>query len=148
LIGRDVELALELRSQIDLVYADPAQIQRALANLVKNAAEAMPRGGRLTIATSNDTVRDEDLAEDPNAKPGKYVRLSVTDTGEGLSDEAMAHLFEPFFTTKPPGKGTGLGLSTVYGIVTQSDGQIVVRGERGKGTTFEILLPASASVIQ
>ncbi|HEY1342315.1 MAG TPA: ATP-binding protein [Bryobacteraceae bacterium] len=141
LVGENTELKFQLASSLPLVNADPTQIQRALMNLVKNAAEAMPQGGKLNISTSYVEVRDDE-SDDLPAKPGHYVRISVADTGVGLSDEAMAHMFEPFFTTKPPGKGTGLGLSTVYGIVTQSGGQVAVRGEQGKGTTFEILLPA------
>jgi two-component system cell cycle sensor histidine kinase/response regulator CckA len=142
LIGAGIELVLDLGSSLRLVYADPTQIQRALANLATNARDAMPQGGKVTVATSNIRVEADD-AEYPGMPPGSYVRLSVSDTGIGLTEEIRAHLFEPFFTTKEPGKGTGLGLSTVYGIVKQGGGHMTVHGEPGNGTRFDIILPVA-----
>ncbi len=130
LIGANIELAINLASSNVIVYADPTQIQRVLANLVTNARDAMPQGGRLTIATSNLNVAEKDTAY-PGIKSGNYVRLSITDTGVGLSEEVRFHMFEPLFTTKEPGKGTGLGLATVYGIVTQSGGHVAAHGRAG-----------------
>ena len=141
--GAAIELHFDLQPSLWRTYADPAQILRALANLVTNARDAMPNGGTLTIATANLVVQAQD-PEHPALKPGNYVRLSVADSGVGLSEEAKLHVFEPFFTTKAAGKGTGFGLATVYGIVTQSGGQILVCSEPGKGTTFEIVLPAAS----
>jgi len=139
LIGSGIELIIELTSPLGLVYADPTQIQRVLTNLAGNASDAMPQGGKLTVATSHLTIRTDDPAY-PGARAGDYVLLSVSDTGVGLAEEARAHIFEPFFTTKP-GKGSGLGLATVYGIVTQSGGHIGVHSEPGEGTRLDILLP-------
>jgi PAS domain S-box-containing protein len=146
LIGDGIELIIDLASPLPVVFVDPHQIQRVLVNLVTNARDAMPLGGKLTIATS-DIVIGEGTTEYPaTIKPGRYVRLSVSDTGTGFTDEARTNLFVPFFTTKRPGKGTGLGLSTVYGIVTQSGGYIMVKSEANEGTRFDILLPASSGV--
>jgi signal transduction histidine kinase len=100
----------------------------------------MPQGGKLTVVTSNLTIGSDDPAY-PGVTAGDYVRLSVSDTGIGMTEEIRAHIFEPFFTTKTQGRGSGLGLATVYGIVTQSGGHISVHSKRGEGTTFEILLP-------
>jgi signal transduction histidine kinase len=120
------------------------QIQRAVANLVTNARDAMPEGGNLTITTAPMTITPEDLAL-AAVPPGNYIRLSVSDSGLGVTDEIRTHLFEPFFTTKGAGKGTGLGLATVYGIVTQSGGHINVYSEPGKGTRFDLLFPAASA---
>jgi PAS domain S-box-containing protein len=144
ILGQSVEMALRLAPAIERVYADASQIQRALINLVTNARDAMQHGGRLTIATSNVAVAERDETYPPAVKPGSYVRVAVTDTGVGLSEEVRAHIFEPFFTTKSPDKGHGLGLSIVYGIVTQSGGHLIVHSEPQKGATFEILLPVVA----
>jgi two-component system cell cycle sensor histidine kinase/response regulator CckA len=141
LTGDGIEVNFELDPDLWRVYADGTQIQRALVNLVSNARDAMPEGGKLTIATSNLVINVEDKAY-PGIQPGKYVRLSVSDSGVGLTEEVRKHIFEPFFTTKPAGKGSGFGLATVYGIVTQSGGRILAHGEPQKGATFEILLPA------
>ena len=119
LVGEGIELVLNLESAIGLVFADPAQMQRALANLVTNARDAMTQGGRLVVATSNKTIEAEDTVY-PGVRGGAYVQLSVSDSGIGLTEEVRTHIFEPFFTTKPLGKGTGLGLATVYGIIAQS----------------------------
>ncbi len=146
ILGSAISLRVNLAAPLMLVRADPTQIQEVLANLASNARDAMPQGGILTIETANVEIGEEDAAH-AGIQSGSYVQLSFIDTGMGVADEVLAHLFEPFFTTKAPGKGTGLGLSTVHGIVTQSGGHITVRSERGKGTTFEILLPAPPPVV-
>ena len=141
LIGEDIEL--ETISDMDLgrVKADHGQVEQILLNLAVNARDAMPNGGKLVIQTGNLILGENDIAGNIDAPPGSYVKLSVRDTGCGIDKETLLHIFEPFFTTKALGKGTGLGLSTVYGIVKQSGGYIVVSSELGKGTTFEVLLP-------
>jgi len=132
-IGEDVELALVTPAPVDPVYVDPGQIEQVILNLVVNARDAMPRGGRITIETG------------VGIEPDRYVRMTVRDTGEGMDEETLSHIFEPFFTTKEAGKGTGLGLSTVMGIVEQSGGKIFVESAVGKGTAFEIYLPRHAA---
>src|SRR6202008_3826689 len=116
------------------------QIQRTLVNLVMNARDAMPHGGRASISTSNIMVDAEDPSY-PGVKAGPYVRLSVADNGVGMTEEVRAHIFEPLFTTKPVGKGTGLGLATVYGIVKQSGGYVWLTSATGVGTTVQVCLP-------
>lgn len=144
LIGEDVRLRLDVNAELWPVHADPNGLEQVIVNLAVNARDAMPRGGSLTIAASN-TVLDPAAAERTSPVPtGEYVRISVTDTGEGMTEEVKAHLFEPFFTTKVAGRGTGLGLSTAYGIIRQSGGQIHAQSESGHGSTFTILLPRSA----
>ena len=141
LVGEDIEVQLDLRQELGPVMADPGQIEQVLMNLTANARDAMPEGGRLQIATGSAEIEAEHL-ERPGLRPGKYVMLSVHDSGSGMPDHVRRHVFEPFFTTKEQGKGTGLGLATVYGIVKQSGGGIYVDSAEGQGTTFAIYLPA------
>jgi PAS domain S-box-containing protein len=141
LIGEDIELILDLNPAAGSVRADTGQILQLLMNLAVNARDAMPAGGKLTLASANLEVRQGAQPAPPGVPPGDYVVVTVSDTGVGLSAEAQAHLFEPFFTTKAPGKGTGLGLSIVYGIVRQSGGFISMSSAEDKGTTVSIFLP-------
>jgi PAS domain S-box-containing protein len=141
LLGEDVALDLQLARDAGAVRADAGQLQQVLLNLAVNARDAMPFGGRLTIATENVVVDDEAPALPAPLLAGRYVRLTVGDTGTGMPPEVLRRAFEPFFTTKELGKGTGLGLSTVYGIVTQLHGRLRVDSAPGMGTTFEIFFP-------
>jgi len=141
LLGENVALDLRLAPDAGAVRADAGQLQQVLLNLAVNARDAMPSGGHLTIATDMVVTERDAPAQPAPLSPGRYVRLTVVDTGMGMTPEVLRHAFEPFFTTKAPGKGTGLGLSTVYGIVTQSNGRLWVDSAPGRGTTFEIFFP-------
>jgi len=145
LLGEGIEISAVLDSGLGTIEADLGQIQQLLVNLTVNARDAMPEGGTLVIETANETVGGEYATSHPDIAPGPYVRLSVTDTGTGMTEETMSHLFEPFFTTKGPGKGTGLGLATCHGIVQQNGGHIWVHSELGQGTTVTTLLPQVAA---
>jgi two-component system, cell cycle sensor histidine kinase and response regulator CckA len=141
-IGEDVRLSTQFAPELDTVHVDPGQIEQVLLNLVVNARDAMPQGGELTIETTSQEVAPASHWERAGARPGRYVRLSVRDTGHGMDEAVRAKIFEPFFTTKPTGQGTGLGLAMVYGIVTQSGGHVHVESRPGQGTRFDVLLPS------
>ena len=142
LIGENIELHTQLALDLGRTRADAGQIEQVLMNLVVNSKDAMPNGGKITIQSANARLNHEDVRREYSyIHPGLYVVLSVTDTGEGMDKETQLRIFEPFFTTKEKGKGTGLGLSTVYGIIKQSGGYVLVQSEPGQGTTFRIYLP-------
>jgi CheY-like chemotaxis protein len=140
-IGEDIGFDVKLDPEPWLVKVDRTQMEQVILNLAVNARDAMPEGGRLAIETQKVQILPEDASRYPDAPPGCYAVLTVSDTGVGMSPEILSHVFEPFFTTKEPGKGTGLGLSTVYGIVRQSNGHVWVESEPLRGTTFRICLP-------
>ena len=141
LVGEDIQVHLNLQSDLRSVTADPGHIEQVLMNLAANARDAMPEGGQLDIATANEDVEGE-RGDRPGLKAGPYATMTVRDSGSGMSDNVRTHIFEPFFTTKEQGQGTGLGLATVYGIVKQSLGGIYVDSAEGQGTTFAIYLPS------
>jgi signal transduction histidine kinase len=143
MIGEDIVMTVSGRGANAFVRVDPGQVEQVVMNLVVNARDAMPQGGRLNVETGSAMLDEAAVADMPDAQPGDYVVLSVSDTGVGMPPEVRARIFEPYFTTKDVGKGTGLGLSTAYGIVRQSDGHIAVASELGSGTTFRIFLPRS-----
>lgn len=148
LIGEDVRLAVVLGEDVGAVHADPGQLAQVVMNLAVNARDAMPTGGRLLIETSSVVLDEGYVSRHPEARVGPHVRLAVSDTGEGMTPEVLGRVFEPFFTTKEPGKGTGLGLAVVFGVVKESGGSLAVQSEPGRGSTFEIYLPAGRNVIR
>ena len=148
LISENISILTNLEPNLWLVSADEINIEQVVMNLAINARDAMPEGGGLTIVTENVIVDEKQCKSMPEARLGKFICLSVMDTGVGMNEETMQHIFEPFFTTKEEGKGTGLGLSVIFGIVKQHEGWIDLKSELGKGTTFQIYLPASVNQIE
>lgn len=144
LIGEDIELLIRPHAQYDWIKADPGQIEQVIMNLAINARDAMPKGGLLSISTSNLNLEKNSLRLHEEIIPGEYIQLSIRDTGTGMSPEIQSQVFEPFFTTKGKGKGTGLGLSTVYGIVKQSGGYIDLNSEIENGTEFSLYFPRTS----
>ena len=147
LTGEFVTLETVLASDLPPIQADQAEIEQALMNLAKNASDAMPDGGTLTIRTGTEQLDEDRVSGNPHARPGLYVQLSVADTGCGMAPETAQRIFEPFFSTKPVGKGTGLGLSTVFADITQSGGFIEVESQPGEETAFHIYLPAAEGTV-
>ena len=145
LIGENIELVVQLEPNLEVVRADRSQVQQVIMNLVVNAKDAMPHGGRITIRTKNVMSHHQGSSVGKDAPAGHYVALLVEDTGEGVEPAIRERIFEPFFTTKPLGRGTGLGLATVYGIVKQSKGDLQVQSTPGHGATFTVFLPAVTS---
>ena len=149
-IPQMIEIDLQLADELNTINADTSQLGQLIMNLSVNARDAMPEGGKLTIKTKN-AVLDEKFCESPEGRgalPGNYVCLSISDTGTGMSQACLEHIYEPFYTTKEVGKGTGLGLAIVYGIINSHKGHIVCNSEEGKGTTFDVYLPALESRIK
>ncbi|MEW6366004.1 MAG: ATP-binding protein [Acidobacteriota bacterium] len=142
LIGEDIAVETRLAPDIWPLWADEGTIEQVIMNLVLNARDAMPEGGKITIETKNATLTEEDCADTSEARPGRFVRLAVADTGVGMGQSVLSHIFEPFFTTKEAGKGTGLGLSVVYGIVKQHGGWVCVLTAPGAGSEFVVYIPS------
>jgi PAS domain S-box-containing protein len=141
LIGEHISLETRFAPGSAWVHADLGMMEQALMNLAINSRDAMPAGGRLILQTNATAISEEDARSKPRARPGQFIRLSVSDTGCGIAPEHLSHIFEPFFTTKEVGKGTGLGLATVFGIIEQHRGWVEVESEQNKGTTFHMFLP-------
>jgi PAS domain S-box-containing protein len=144
LLGEGIKLKLDLHADAGQVLIDPTQIEQVLINLVLNARDAMPLGGKLTLATSSQPVDDAFAAGHAGLVPGEYVAIDVSDSGQGMEPQVLARIFEPFFTTKPKGEGTGLGLASVFGIVVQNRGGVWAESEQGRGSKFHVLLPRVA----
>lgn len=142
-IRADCRLEVALADPLWPTHADPSQLQTAILNLVINAQDAMPSGGRIILESSNVTIDDRYVEQDIEASSGDYVSLSISDTGEGMTPEIRRRALEPFFTTKSVGKGTGLGLSAVYGFVKQCGGHMTIYSEPGQGTTISLYFPAA-----
>jgi two-component system, cell cycle sensor histidine kinase and response regulator CckA len=147
LLGAPISLEFKVSPELPSVNGDFGMMEQILLNLAVNARDAMPRDGRLTITTAARKIAETEIHRNPEARAGWFVRLSVADTGAGIAPEILPRIFEPFFTTKEAGKGTGLGLATVYGIVKQHQGWIEVESQVGRGTTFNVFLPANAQTI-
>ena len=148
LVSQTIEMRTRVEKNLGAVKADPGQIEQVILNLIVNARDAMPDGGKLWIETKNVELDGSFANDQSSIKPGQYVMLSVTDTGVGISPDTLPHIFEPFYTTKESSRGTGLGLSTVYGIIKQSGGHIQGNSEGGKGTTFKVYLPRVEGPVQ
>ncbi|MBI5423359.1 MAG: response regulator [Opitutae bacterium] len=144
LIGTDIDFQWDIAPSLPPIMADPASIEQIVVNLVVNARDAMPNGGRIHVSASRVTVGPEMIARQIDARPGEFIQVSIADTGTGIPPEILPRIFEPFFTTKDAGKGTGLGLSTVYSIIHQHGGWITVQSQRGAGTTFTFFHPTVA----
>jgi PAS domain S-box-containing protein len=148
LISEDIDLITNLKPDLWRVKVDPGQLEQVIVNLVINARDAMPAGGRISIATNHLTVAETAVFKELRIEPGNYIKLTIKDTGCGMDKNTRAHIFEPFFTTKESGKGTGLGLATVYGVVKQSGGHITVHSKLNHGTTFTIYLPSVEQLVE
>ena len=148
LIGEDLELITIPAASRDAVEADAGRLEQVIMNLVVNARDAMPDGGKLTLETGTVQLSESYSARQLGVKPGQHVTISISDTGVGMDEDTQSHLFEPFFTTKNPGRGTGLGLATAYGIIRQSGGAIGIVSELGKGTTARIYLPVAEARVE
>jgi signal transduction histidine kinase len=144
LIDGNVRIDTSLSADTPLIRVDPGQLEQVVMNLAINASDAMPEGGRLAIETAGEELSNGNRP-DRELSPGLYARIRVSDTGHGMDSETQAQIFEPFFTTKEPGRGTGLGLSTVFGIIKQSNGTVVVDSTPGSGSLFTVYLPAVGS---